>query len=339
MKMKNILSLILVGVMATFLLAACGGEDDSSENASGNQENATNDNDNNGNNENGSDDEKLQVVGDFTIISDIVEKVGGDRVDVYNVIPKGEEPHEWDPSPEDTKKTVDSDMFFYFGWNLEGLDSDSENWVYKMLNAAEKDKEDDDVFALSDGIEQLKLDTEEFEGTPNPHGFNTPKNGITMVENARDAYIEIDPDHEDVYKENADKFLEELEDLDRQYEEKIGDIPEEDRILVASERSMQYVAEQYGLEEGWIWERDGEHEGTPDQIKNTIKFVKDKEPKALFVEYTSDKRPMNTVSDETGIPIAGSLYSEDLGTADDFVDYLRHNLFTILDGLTQEHDD
>lgn len=317
---RNILSLFLVGMIAVFLLAACG-QDDAEENTA---------------EESGSGDEKLQVVGNFTIISDIVEKVGGDRVEVYNVIPKGEDPHEWDPSPDDTKKTADSDVFFYFGWNLEGLDSESENWVYKMLHAADKDKDDDNVFALSDDIEQLQLNSDEFEGTPNPHGFNTPKNGIIMVENARDAYIEIDPDYADVYEENAEKLIEELEDLDRQYEEKIGEIPEEDQVLMASERSMQYVADQYDLKEGWIWERDGEHEGTPEQIKNAIEFVKENEPKALFVEYTSDKRPMNTVSDETGVPIAGSLYSEDLGEADDYVGYLEHNLTTILDGLSEE---
>lgn len=320
---RNKFTSVFIGLMAVFLLAACGGSGEGSTN--------------NGEVNTG-DDEKLQVVGDFTIMSDIAEEVGGDRVDVYNIIPQGEEPHEWDPSPDDSKNTADADVFFYFGWNLEGLDSDDDNWVYKLLDAVDKDKDDDNVFALSDGIEQLKLYTDEFEGTPNPHGFNTPKNGITMAENARDAYIAIDPDHEDDYKANADKFIEELEDLDRQYEEKLGDVPKEDRILVTSERSFQYVADQYGLEEGFIWERDGENEGTPEQVKDAIKYVDENEPNALFDEYTSDKRPMQTVSDETGVTVAGSLYSEDLGTADSFVDYLQHNLNTILDGLTQDYD-
>lgn len=322
MKKKQFLRSFIISVLAVFILAACDSGNSNEGSASSEGEDA----------------EKLQVVGDFTIMSDIAEKVGGDRVDVYNIIPQGNEPHDWDPSPDDSKNTADADVFFYFGWNLEGLDSDSENWVYKLLDAVDKDKDDDNVFALSDGIEQLELETKEFEGTPNPHGFNTPKNGITMVENARDAYIDIDPDHKEEYEENADEFIEELEGLDQQYEEKIGEISEEDRILVTSERSFQYVADQYDLEEGFIWERDGEHEGTPEQIKNTIEYVEDNEPNALLDEYTSDKRPMQTVADETGLTVAGSLYSEDLGNADDFVAYLQHNLNTILDALTQDFD-
>src|SRR5699024_11204692 len=137
----------------------------------------------------GEDAENLQVVGDFTIMSDIAEKVGGERVDVYKFIAQGNESRVWYPSPDASKTKAVTDVFFYFGWNVERLDSDSENWVYKLLDAVDKDKDDDNVFALSDGIEQLELETKEFEGTPNPHGFNTPKNGITMVENARDAYI------------------------------------------------------------------------------------------------------------------------------------------------------
>lgn len=324
MKVKQMLSTIIIGLMAVFVLAACGDSESEKGNAEGSKDSTS--------------DEKLQVVGDFTIVSDIIERVGGDRVDVYNIIPQGNEPHEWDASPEDSKKVADADAVFYFGWNLEGLDSDNDNWVYKLLNAVDRDKEDDDVFALSDNIEQLKLGTEEFKGTPNPHGFNTPKNGIIMVENTRDAYIEIDPDHQDVYEENAAEFIEELEDLDRQYEEKLGDLPEEKRILVTGEGAFQYIAETYGLKEGFIWERDGENEGTPEQIKKAIEFVKENEPNALFDEYTSDKRPMKTVSDETGVTIAGSLYSEDLGTTDNYIQYLQHNLNTILDGLTQDFD-
>ncbi|MBY7144171.1 zinc ABC transporter substrate-binding protein [Virgibacillus sp. NKC19-3] len=321
--MKKVLISLIISGMAVFLLIACGEED-----ASDNQGDSS------------GDDEKLQVVGDFSILSDIVKQVGGDQVDVYNIIPAGEEPHEWDPSPDDTKNTADADAFFYFGWNLEGIEGEQENWVYKLLNAADKDQDDDNVFALSDGLEQKELGgLQENEGTVNPHAFISPKAGIEMAENARDAFVEMDPDNQDVYEENTNDYLEELEDIDQQYEEKIGDIPEEDRIIVTSERAFQYVAEDYGLEEGFIWEIDGNDEGTPDQVKAAIEFVNENEPKALFDEYNGDKRPMETVSNETGVPVAGTLYSGDLGTAETYVDYLKHNLQTILNGIAQDPEE
>lgn len=332
MKMKQGLSWVMISAMAVFMLVACS-QGESANNGEQNQGSISSDKDTS-KDEN---DDKLQVVGDFSILSDIVKPVGGDRVDVYNIIPAGKEPHEWDPSPKDTKKTADADVFFYFGWNLEGLEGDRQNWVYKMLNATGKDRDDDNVFTLSDGIEKKKLgQRKQNDEKVNPHAFISPKNGIKMAKNARDALIKMDPDHKDVYKENAKAYVKKLKDIDQEYEEKIGDIPKEDRILMTSERAFQYVADDYGLKEGFIWEIDSNGEGTPEQIKKALKFVEKNDPNALFDEYNGEKKPMQTVSDETGVRIAGTLYSGDLGTADTYAEYLKHNLQVILNGIAQD---
>ncbi|GAB4074737.1 hypothetical protein GCM10028778_22400 [Barrientosiimonas marina] len=57
----------------------------------------------------------------------------------------------------------------------------------------------------------------------------------------------VDPDHEDVYKKNAEDYIGELEGIDQEYENKINDIPEEDRVFMASERAYQYLTERYGF--------------------------------------------------------------------------------------------
>ncbi|MDN6179515.1 MAG: zinc ABC transporter substrate-binding protein [Halomonas subglaciescola] len=281
------------------------------------------------------DEDKLQAVGSFTIVSDIVEQVGGDRVDVYNIIKSGNDPHEWDPSPKDTKKTADADAVFYFGWNLEGIQGDTAryNWVKKLLRSVDKDP--DTVFTVSDGIEQKTLGRiEKNEGLVSPQAFTSPKAGLIMTQNVRDALIQVDPDHAKDYKANADALLDELKSVDQAYQSEIQALPEENRVLVTGERSFQYVAEDYGLTDGFIWEIDGNEEGTPAQIKQAIEFVETHNPPSLFYEYNVDQRPMNTVADATGVEISGTLISDDIGEADSYVDYLEYNLETIVDGLS-----
>ncbi|WNK20623.1 zinc ABC transporter substrate-binding protein [Halomonas piscis] len=278
---------------------------------------------------------KVQAVGSFTIVSDIVEQVGGDRVDVYNIIKSGNDPHEWDPSPRDTKKTADADAVFYFGWNLEGIEGDSAryNWVRKLLRSVDKDP--DAVFTLSDGIEQKKIGiVEKNKGKVNPHAFTSPRAGLIMTRNARDALIQVDPEHAEDYKANAAALSDELKSLDQAYQRELQALPEENRVLFTGERAFQYLAEDYGLEEGFIWEIDGSDEGTPAQIKRAIRFVKEHNPPSLFYEYNDDERPMNTVADATGVEVSGTLISDDIGEADSYVDYLKHNLETIVDGLS-----
>lgn len=325
MKVKNVLLWFMIITMAAFLLAACG--DDSSgddNNGEGNQENSEDDNG-----------DKLQVAASFSVVSDIAGEIGGDLVDVYNIVPIGTEPHEHDPSPDDTKEAQDADVFLYHGMNLEGGDS---GWVSKLLDSV--DKGDDEAFDLTEDVEPKYLGRiKDNEGEVNPHAFIDPQVGMKIAENTRDAFIEADPDHKDEYEENAEDYLDELDDIDQEYKDKIDDIPEDDRVFVASERAFQYMTERYGLKEGFIWEVDTEDNGTPDQIKNAVKFVEENEPPAMFVETNVDKRPMETLSNETGVEVYDDIYSDELGKEDTdgetYLKYLRSNIETIHDGLTQ----
>src|SRR5699024_11034565 len=132
----------------------------------------------------------------------------------------------------------------------------------------------------------------------NPHVFLDPNNGIIMAENTRDALIAVDPENEDLYKENTEKYLKRLEEIDEDYANRLGEIPDDERILVTSERAYQYMADRYDLEEGYIWEIDTEENGTPEQITSLVEFIEENNPPVLFVESNVDERPMETVSNE-----------------------------------------
>lgn len=310
--MKRFLKAGIITILATFLLIACSNSND------------------NGNTENSKDNsDKLQVVATFSIIHDIINELGGDLVDVHSMVPIGTDPHEYDPLPEDIKKATDADVLFYNGLNLEG---GKVGWFFKLLE--DVNASDEHVFELMKGVEPLYLSSEDgSEKEVNPHAFLDPNVVIQMTENAREALIQIDEENKETYEKNADTLLEKLHELDKEYRTKISDIPEERRVLVTSERAYQYMAKQYGLEEGFIWEIDTEENGTPEQITSLVKFVKEKNVPVLFVETNVDKRPMETVANETGIDIAAELFSDELGKQGEdgstIIDFLQHNIDTI----------
>src|SRR5699024_5041940 len=92
-------------------------------------------------------------------------------------------------------------------------------------------------------------DDETQEEEINPHTFIDPMVGIYMAEDMRDAFIEIDPDNEAYYEERADEYLDRLQAIHEDYEKRLGDIPEENKILVTSECAFQYMLDRYGFEE------------------------------------------------------------------------------------------
>lgn len=310
--MFKIFKSCLLATAVLFLLAACGnsGED--------------------------KDDGKLKVVTSFTIIEDLAKEIGGDDVTVHNLVPTGTDPHEYDPLPEDTKKATEADVLFYNGFNLEG---GKEGWFFKLVDSV--GQKEDNIFNLTDDVKPMYLSGEDGKDEEiNPHAFIDPGVGIKMAEDVRDAFIKKDPDHKEDYEKRADEYLAQLKKIDKEYEEKINDIPKKNRTLVTSERAFQYMADHYGLKEAFIWEIDTEENGSPNQIKDLVNFLKEHKVPKLFVESNVDTRPMETVSRESGIDIAKKpIYSDEIGKpgeeVDTYIKYLEYNIDLIHDELSK----
>lgn len=329
--MRKIIKLMAVVSMTLIVLAGCGSgnnettKDSVSKSSKANTE-ATGEGD------------KILAVTSFTLLEDIVKEIGKDRVDVHNLVPTGTDPHEYEPLPEDIKAATDADVLFYNGLNLEGGEN---GWFAKMMESVGQDW--DNAFELTKGVEPMYVTSGSGDKKAeeiNPHAFLDPIVGIQMTENVRDALVEIDPANKKHYKENAEKYLDQLREIDEQYKTKINEIPEEDRVFITSEQAYQYMTKRYGLKEGFIWAIDTEENGSPEQITSLLKFIEKHDPPVLFVETNVDPRPMETVSKESGVEIYGELYSDEIGKpgeeGDTYVKYLQYNMDKIYEGLTSK---
>lgn len=283
--------------------------------------------------------EKLQIVSSYSIITDMLNQVGGDLVDVHNLVPTGTDPHTYEPLPEDIKKTTDSDLMFFNGLNLEG---GTNGWFFKLANTVKKD--DKAIIDLSVGIEPMYL----HEGTDskdvmNPHAYLNVNNGIIMTNNIIKALSEKDPDHKESYEKQGAIYIERLVAIDKEYETQFGLLHDEDRVIVTSERAFQYMNAHYGMKEAFIWAIDTDETGTASQIKELTQMIKEENVKVLFVESNVDTRPMETIAKETNVPIFEKrVYSDEVGIPGSEVDtyekLLNNNLNVFIEGI-REHGD
>ena len=97
MNIKRILALACAGTLSLSLLTGCGSSAETDTNADG----------------------KLRVLTSFYPMYDFTCKIGGDLVDVTNMVPSGTEPHDWEPSTNDLKNLEKADMFVYNGADME----------------------------------------------------------------------------------------------------------------------------------------------------------------------------------------------------------------------------
>jgi manganese transport system substrate-binding protein len=279
--------------------------------------------------------EKLQVVATYSIIYDLVKNIGGDKVEIHSLVPIGANPHEYDPLPKDLMKTTDADIVFYNGLNLEQGNS----WFKKLLKSSNKSGKDAPVYMVSEGVSPIYLQSNGLEGETDPHAWLDIRNGIIFAKNIRDGLVKEDPKNKEYYQKNAEAYIAKLEKLHEQTVTDLNKIPEQKRFLITSEGAFKYFSKAYNLQSGYIWEINSEGQGTPSQIKNVVDLIKSKNVKVLFVETSVDPRSMETVSRETGAPIAGTVFTDSLGkpgeAGDTYYKMMEWNTKTIIEALNK----
>ena len=181
---------------------------------------------------------KLRVVATNSIIADITKNIAGDKVDLHSIVPVGKDPHEYEPLPEDIKKTSQADLIFYNGINLE---TGGNAWFTKLVKNANK-TENKDYYAVSDGVDIIYLEGQSEKGKEDPHAWLNLENGIIYAQNIAKRLSEKDPKNKDTYEKNLKEYTAKLEALDQEAKEKFNSIPDDKKMIVTSEGCFKYFS-------------------------------------------------------------------------------------------------
>lgn len=310
--MKKKFSLVLGAFLSLFILVACSN--------SGNKD---------------AKDDKLNVVVTNSIIADMTKNIAGDKINLHSIVPIGQDPHEYEPLPEDVEKTTTADLIFYNGINLE---DGGQAWFTKLVKNAKK-KKNKDYFAVSDGIDVIYLEGASEKGKEDPHAWLNLENGIIYSKNIAKQLMAKDPKNKETYEKNLDAYVAKLEKLDKEAKSKFDAIADNKKLIVTSEGCFKYFSKAYGVPSAYIWEINTEEEGTPSQISSLIEKLKVMKPSALFVESSVDRRPMESVSKDSGIPIYAEIFTDSVAKkgkdGDSYYAMMKWNLDKISEGLAK----
>lgn len=275
--------------------------------------------------------EKLQVVTTNSILEDMVKNVGRDRIELYSIVKRGVDPHEYEPQPSDISKANDADVIFHNGLNLE---TGGNGWFTKLVETTHKSF-DKEVFATSEDVEAKYLTTNKSE--VDPHAWLDLANGIKYVKTITNVLKEKDPRNASFYQDNSDEYIAKLERLHQQAQSKYLRIPERQRLLVTSEGAFKYFGEAYHVTPAYIWEINTESQGTPEQMEKILKQINNSEVKSLFVESSVSPKSMDKVSKESGLKIHSKIFTDSLAkkgtTGDTYYSMMKWNIDQIYSGL------
>lgn len=275
--------------------------------------------------------DKLQVVTTNSILEDMVRNVGGDRIELYSIVKRGTDPHEYEPQPSDVSAATEANVIFHNGLNLE---TGGNGWFNKLVETSHK-KFNEDVFSASSEVTPKHLTTNVNE--EDPHAWLDLANGVKYVQVITKVLKEKDKKNANYYQANADKYIAKLEKLHHQAQSKYLEIPEKQRLLVTSEGAFKYFGKAYHVTPAYIWEINTESQGTPEQMQRVLGKTRKSDVKNLFVESSVSPKSMEKVSKESGLEIYSKLFTDSLAKegsdGDTYYSMMKWNIDHIYNGL------
>ncbi|WP_442601241.1 metal ABC transporter substrate-binding protein [Paenibacillus sp. KN14-4R] len=282
--------------------------------------------------------DKINVVTSFYPLYDFTKKIGGDHVNVINLVPAGVEPHHWTPKSRDIKNVTDSDLFIYQGAGFEG-------WVDEFLKSLSKDSKVKPLMA-SEGVSLITTDNHEDEhadehadhahGQWDPHAWLSPMNAKKMAENIKNELIAVDAAHQSDYEANYAKIMKQFDDLDMKFKTEIAKTSRKD--IVVSHQAFGYLCRDYGLTQKSIMGLSAEAEPTAQQMKDINKFIRDNNVSYIFFEELISDKLATTLAKDAGIqtlvlnPLEG-LTDEQIKAGMDYFSVMEINLNNLLKAL------
>ena len=162
------------------------------------------------------DDTKLKVVTSTSLIAQIVERIGGDKVDVVNIIPPGQCPGHFDCTPGDIQKLADADLFLLHGWQ-------GEQFSEELIATADNDK-----------LVSTQVNAKVGENM----NWMAPPVQLDAVDKIVEALIQVDGDSADEYREAANTYKEQVTEKSTEVQNKLAEInPGNINVLCADQQA------------------------------------------------------------------------------------------------------
>ena len=273
--------------------------------------------------------DRVAVVASFSVLRDLVARVGGDRVDVTVLVGPGGDAHAYAPTPSGVRRVGAARLLVVNGLGFEGS-------IDRLAAAAGTA-----VVVASRGVVPRRLTGgDRGRGDPDvdPHAWQSVAAAAIYVTNIRDGLLAADPAGRAVYEANAAGFAVELQRLDTDIRRTLAVIPEARRKVITTHDAFGYFGADYGVAFVAAQGVSSETEPSARDIAAIIRTVRSERIPALFFESTVDPRLIRRIAAETGARIGGTLFADTLaaeGPASTYPGMMRHNAVTLAEALQE----
>jgi zinc transport system substrate-binding protein len=212
-----------------------------------------------------------------------VEAVCGDLAEVVVLVPPGNSPENYEPTPMIIEKFSKASLYFSIGVSTEEAN---------ILPKATDIK----TIALQDEV-ALTYDDRTFEsGERDPHIWLSPKRVKVMIEIISREMGKLDEANKETYEKNAKAYIEQLDELDKEIKESLDGV--QNKKIIVYHPAFGYLADDYSLEM-YALEEEGK-ESTAMHLQEMIDLAKKENIKAIFYQEEIDSSQSKSFAEEIG---------------------------------------
>lgn len=265
----------------------------------------------------------LPVVASFSILGDLAQVVGGERVRVTTLVGPDEDAHAFEPRPADAKAIAQAKLLLINGLGFEP-------WAQKLAKSTGYQGQ---TVVASDGVKTNMLEAHQID----PHAWQNPVNVMRYVHNIAAGLAKADPAGAPLYQANAAAYVKELQMLDAWASAQFATIPAAKRKVITSHDAFGYLAAHYQITFLAPQGVSSDAQPSAKQVALLIRQIQREKIRAVFVENMSDPKLLTQLSKDAGVKPGAALYSDALSglgkPGATYLQMMRHNVTQLAAGM------
>ena len=240
---------------------------------------------------------KINIAVSIIPQKEFVEKIAGEKANVFAIVKPGASPHTYEPKPSELKEISQANIYFPIKIDFENA------WLEKFATQ----NRDMKIVEMTKGVNFITMKKHKHQDgkektiiKPDPHTWTSALNVRIMAKTIYETLIEVDAQNKDFYKNNYLNFLDEINLTDKRIREILIDVKNNSKFMVFHP-AWGYFARDYALVQFPV-EIEGK-EPKPKELIKIIEEAKKENIKAIFTQSEFSTKTAQTIADSLNIKV------------------------------------
>jgi zinc transport system substrate-binding protein len=220
-----------------------------------------------------------------------VEKIAGNTLTIGLMVPAGASSHTYEPTPRQMMEAAQANIWFQIGESFEaraGRSLRSHNPSMRLVD-------------LQTGLDLIYEHccchaSHSHANCVDPHFWLSARQGKLQAATIASVLISAYPQHQQLYQQNLQNFLNELDSLDKEISGILA--PLQQRTLLVSHPAYAYFCRDYNLKQLSI-EFEGK-DPTPQQLTTILQETRKARVRTIFIQQQYSNKGAKLIADQIG---------------------------------------